>query len=172
LPTLVPGNPPYIENERERLLHIYLADHLAGSSGGVSLARRIAKHNLGNEFGREMSEIADAIEADRLALKEIMDRVGARERRWRQLGATLGERLSRMKPNGELFGYSPLSRVLEFEGMIMGVTGKLQLWRSLLVSHAGDSRLEAAELERLRQRAEDQRARLEQLHARAAEQAF
>ena len=56
--------------------------------------------------------------------------------------------------------------------MIMGVTGKLQLWRSLLVSHGGDPRLEAAELERLRRRAEDQRARLEQLHARAAEQAI
>jgi hypothetical protein len=172
LPARVRGKQPYIDDERERLLRIYLADHLAGSSGGVSLARRIAKQNSGNEFGREMSEIADAIDADRVALKGIMDRVGARERRWRQAGAALGERFSRLKPNGRLFGYSPLSRVLEFEGMIMGVTGKLQLWRSLLISHADDPRLEAAELERLRQRAEEQRSRLEQLHARAAEQAF
>ncbi len=166
-----PGNPPHID-ERERLLHIYLADHLAGSAGGVSLAKRIARHNSGNDIGREMDRIATAIEEDQAALERLMDRVGARRRRWRQAGAAAGERLSRLKPDGKLFGYSPLSRVLELEGMIMGVTGKLELWRSLLTSRASDSRFDAEELERLRGRAEDQRERLEQLHARAVEQAF
>jgi hypothetical protein len=149
-----------------------LADHLAGSAGGVSLAKRIARQNSANDMGREMDKLSTAIEEDQAALERLLDRVGARRRRWRQAGAVVGERLSRLKPNGKLFGYSPLSRVLEFEGMIMGVTGKLELWRSLLTSHADDPRFDAAELERLRRRAEDQRERLVQLHARAAEQAF
>jgi hypothetical protein len=159
-------------DERERLLHIYLSDHLAGSAGGVSLAKRIAKQNQGNELGREMGQIAAAIEEDQVALERIMEIVGARKRRWRQAGAVLGERLSRLKPNGKLFSYSPLSRVLEFEGMIVGVSGKLQLWHSLLQVPSDDCRLDVAAVERLRERAEEQRRQLEQLHARAAKQAF
>jgi hypothetical protein len=101
-----------------------------------------------------------------------MERVGARTRRWRQAGAVLGERLSRLKPNGKVFSYSPLSRVLELEGLIIGVSGKLQLWRSLLETHSDDSRFDVTALEQLRGRAEEQRRQLEQLHARAAKQAF
>ena len=138
----------------------------------MSLAKRIAKQNPGNEFGREMNQIAEAIEEDQAALEQIMERVGARMRRWRQAGAALGELVSRVKPNGKLFSYSPLSRVLELEGMIIGVSGKLQLWRSLLETRSDDSRLDVTALERLRGRAEEQRRELEQLHARAAEQAF
>ena len=138
----------------------------------MSLAKRIAKQNHGNEFGREMSQIAAAIEEDQAALERILESVGARSRRWRQAGALLGERVSRLKPNGKLFSYSPLSRVLELEGLIIGVSGKLQLWRSLLEARSRDSRLDVAMLERLRERAEEQRRQLEQLHARAAKQAF
>jgi hypothetical protein len=154
------------------LLHIYLSDHLAGSGGGVSLAKRIARENRGNEFGREMSDIAAAIEEDQAALERILESVGAQTRRWRQAGALVAEHLSRLKPNGKLFGYSPLSRVLELEGLILGVSGKLQLWRSLLEARSQDSRFDVAALERLRERAEEQRSQLEQLHARAAKQAF
>lgn len=138
----------------------------------MSLAKRMAKENQGNEFGREMSQIAAAIEEDQAALERILKSVGARTRRWRQAGAILGERLSRLKPNGKLFSYSPLSRVLELEGLILGVSGKLQLWRSLLESRSQDSRFDVAALERLRDRASEQRRQLEQLHARAAKQAF
>jgi hypothetical protein len=166
------GQTDRIDAERERLLHIYLADHLAGSGGGVSLAKRIAKQNQGNEFGREMSQIAGAIQEDQAALERIMESVGARTRRWRQAGAVLGEHLSRLKPNGKVFSYSPLSRVLELEGLIIGVSGKLQLWRSLLETHSDDSRFDVTTLEQLRGRAEDQRRQLEQIHARAAKQAF
>ena len=56
--------------------------------------------------------------------------------------------------------------------MIMGVTGKLELWNSLLANADSDSRLDRAELETLRDRAEDQRRRLGELHARAAREAF
>jgi hypothetical protein len=172
LAPVLAGRSDRIDAERERLLHIYLADHLAGSRGGVSLAKRIAKQNPGNEFGREMNQIAEAIEEDQAALEQIMERVGARMRRWRQAGAALGELVSRVKPNGKLFSYSALSRVLELEGMIIGVSGKLQLWRSLLETRSDDSRFDVTALERLRGRAEEQRRELEQLHARAAEQAF
>jgi hypothetical protein len=158
--------------ESERLLHIYLADHWAGAGGGVALAKRIAKENSDNEIGREMADIAMAIEEDQAALERLMARLGARRRTWRKIGAQIGELTARLKPNGKLVGYSPLSRVLELEAMIMGVSGKLELWRALLELGATDPSLDPPELERLHGRAEDQRRRLEQLHGRAAAQAF
>jgi hypothetical protein len=45
--------------------------------------------------------------------------------------APADEIASRLKANGRLIGYSPLSPVLELDGLIMGITGKLEIWRSL-----------------------------------------
>jgi hypothetical protein len=53
------GKP--IASTNESAAHIYLSEHLAWSGGGVSLA----KQNQGNEFGREMRQIAAAIEEAR-----------------------------------------------------------------------------------------------------------
>jgi hypothetical protein len=49
----------------------------------------------------------------------------------------------------------------------MGVSGKLQLWRGLARIAPTDGRLKQFDFERLAQRAEDQRRRLEELHAQA-----
>ena len=38
------------------------------------------------------------------------------------------EKFGRLKPNNSLLSYSPLSRVIELEGLVIGVTGKLALW--------------------------------------------
>lgn len=114
-----------------KLLAVYMNDHLAGSAIGKSLARRIAQQNEGNDYGREVAEIAREIEDDQATLLEVMRRAGVRRTRIRLVFARLTELATRLKPNGRLFGYSPLSRVLELEGLTMGITGKLELWRSL-----------------------------------------
>jgi hypothetical protein len=41
------------------------------------------------------------------------------------------EKVGRLKLNGRLLGYSPLSRLVELEALALGVHGKLALWRSL-----------------------------------------
>ena len=67
--------------------------------------------------------------------------------------------MGRLKPNGQLTGYSPLSRVVELEGLALGMTGKLALWKALRELVDEEPRLDAAELERLRERAERQQRR-------------
>ena len=49
-------------------LNIYLNDHLAGSTVGMNLARRIVRENADNEYGREMTPIAEDIAHDRETL--------------------------------------------------------------------------------------------------------
>ena len=55
---------------------------------------------------------------------------------------------------------------------MMGVNGKLQLWKSLLAVAPGEERLDTAQLERLVERAVGQRERLQVLHDAAARRAF
>jgi hypothetical protein len=157
--------------ERDRL-KVYLQDHMAGARIGIELVRRAASSNAGSEYGAELSAISAEIEEDKQSLSEVMERIGVRPDPVKQSSAWLGEKLGRLKLNGQLRGYSPLSRLLEIEGLVAGVSAKLELWRSLRATDELRGRLEGIDLQRLIRRAEDQRARLESLHERAAREAL
>ena len=155
----------------EKLLAIYLNDHLAGATGGVELARRLRASNRDlPEFGPELAEICAEIEADRETLEAVMGRLEVGPSRLKPLAAVLAERLGRLKLNGHLWSYSPLSRLDELELLQLGVTGKRRLWRALEYTHASD--LEDFELGALAERATGQLRRLEALHLKAAALAF
>jgi hypothetical protein len=156
----------------DKLLSIYLNDHWAGAMVGVELARRTKGNNEGNGYADALSDLCAEIEADRAELRRLMARLGVRPSRARQAGAVVSERLGRLKLNGRLVGYSPLSRLIELEGLVMGVTGKLELWRSLQATADSDPRLRDVDFKGLIRRAERQRSRLEELHGRAAREAL
>jgi len=146
-----------------KYLPIYLNDHYAGSTAGVELAKRAAKNNRGNaEFGPPLTRLASEIDEDRKTLEQIMDRLDVSEDRIKTTLFWVGEKLGRLKLNGELLQFSPLSRVVELEGLITGVSGKLSLWKTLLELAPQDGRFDTGELNGLVARAEDQ---LERLHA-------
>ncbi|MEX2107507.1 MAG: hypothetical protein WD827_01315 [Solirubrobacterales bacterium] len=148
-------------------LAIYLNDHLAGATVGVELARRLRASNEGDrEFGPALVEICAEVETDRETLKAVMDRLGAGQSKFKPAAAVLGERLGRLKLNGRLWGYSPLSRLDELELLQIGVVGKRRLWRALEHTHADD--LSDFELGALAERATGQLRRLEALHLKAA----
>jgi hypothetical protein len=150
-----------------KLLAIYLNDHLAGATLGVELARRLRASNKDDPaFGPELAEICAEIEADREALLAIMRALDVGPSRLKPLGAIVAERLGRLKLNGQLRGYSPLSRLDELEVLQLGVTGKRRLWRALEHTHASD--LPDFDLGALAERATGQLRRLEALHLRAA----
>jgi hypothetical protein len=152
------------------LLRTYLQDHHAGSTVGVELARRAAGANQDTEFGEPLARIADEIAADRESLERLMERLGVKPHPVKDAGGWVAEKLGRLKPNNRLLGYSPLSRVLELEGLLIGVTGKLALWEALRDS-LGES-LDGVDLVALGDRAQDQRVRLEDMRRRAAVEAF
>lgn len=154
-----------------KLLAIYLQDHMAGAVAGVELARRARGANEGGPYGEELAGLCAEIEADREALAQVMRGLGFRRFPFKEGSAWVGEKLGRLKLNGRITGYSPLSRLIEIEGLVIGVSGKLELWRSLRAV-AGSEELEGVELRTLIRRAEDQRHRLERLHERAAADAL
>jgi hypothetical protein len=155
----------------QRMIGIYLNDHLAGSVMGSRLAKRIARQNEGNEYGTKVAGIAREIEEDKATLHELMDRLGIGERRAQMAMAWVAEKAMRLKPNGRLLRYSPLSRVLELEALTMGITGKLELWRSMEAVENG-AKVPGFDFTQLAQRAETQRDQVEDLRVRAAREAL
>lgn len=148
---------------RNRYLAIYLNDHLAGASGGVELARRLRRSNSQDRrFGEPLERICGEIEEDRATLVLVIERLGVSRSVVKPLAARAAERLGRLKLNGQLRGYSPLSRLLELEGLQIGISGKLGLWRALAEMPEGER--SGVDLERLAARAEAQRSTVEDVH--------
>ena len=152
-----------------KLIGIYLNDHLAGAVVGVELAKRAASSNEGTKLGDFLDELVDEIEADREALKSIMGHLGVSENKFKAPVAWAAEKVGRFKLNGQLTGYSPLSRLIELEGLALGITGKLGLWRSLAATRQD---LAAFDLQTLIERAEAQRDQVEQFRIEAARDVF
>ena len=150
------------------LLTLYLNDHLAGSVFGSQLARRALAANRGTEFETFLVELTAAIDEDRRELEGILERLGLPTDRIKLAAGWLGEKIGRLKPNGQLKGYSPLSRMLELEGLSGGVHAKLSLWRALRAIAPGDDRFDADHLDELVERAESQLGGLATMQPRAA----
>jgi hypothetical protein len=113
------------------LLAIYLNDHLAAATGARDLARRAASSNRGSEYGPFLERLAREIAEDRESLLGIMRAVNVKVDPLKVLAGWGAEKMGRLKLNGRLLGYSPLSRLIELETLSLGVHGKLALWRSL-----------------------------------------
>ena len=158
-------------NGSRRRLGIYLNDHLALAVAGVELARRITRENEGTEFGAPLAQLAGEIEADRESLRALIAELGIREVRPKQGAAGVMEKVSRLKLNGQLRGYSPLSRLIEVEALEVGIVGKLAMWKALQTAlPGGESR--AADLAALAERAQRQLEVIEGIRLQAASQAL
>ena len=155
-----------------KLLSIYLNDHLMGATAGLELARRAYGSNRDNEFGSFLGPLAEEIAEDRETLIELMDRLDVGTDRPKVLAGWVAEKAGRLKLNGSLLGYSPLSRLVELEGLSLGVEGKLSLWRALKATIAHDERLAGIDLDALIERAAGQRQGLERHRLEAARLAF
>jgi hypothetical protein len=114
-----------------KLLSIYLNDHLVASTAGVELARRCAGSNRGTELGEFLEQLTTELEADRAALREVMEELDVGVDRLKQAAGWSGEKAGRLKLNGRWFSYSPLSRVSELEGLALILRMSWAVWRAL-----------------------------------------
>jgi hypothetical protein len=158
--------------KEQKLLRIYLNDHSAGAFLGIELAKRALSNNRETPLGDYLERFIDELQEDLDELVRVIETCDLPHDRYKRAAAWTAERVGRLKLNGQLTGYSPLSRVFELEGLIMGVTGKLELWRALQVLSETDPRLEVVDLDRLADRAEKQRSELENHHRDASRVAF
>lgn len=155
-----------------RLLGIYLNDHLAGATSGLELARRCRSENPDTDLGRYLDGFIDELTEDRLLLGTVMEKLGVAANPAKVLAGWTLEKVGRLKRNGRLVSYSPLSRLEELEGLVLGVEGKLSLWRTLKRLRGRNPSLAEIDLAPAIARGQRQRAALEKLRQAAAVEAF
>lgn len=153
-------------------LAIYLNDHLAGSTVARELVRRAAASNRGSDYGQFLDRLAGEIDQDRDTLLAIMRALRVPVSQLKVLGGWGAEKIGRLKLNGRLLGYSPLSRLVELEALALGVRGKLALWRALELIAPEQPELQRFDLAYLIGRAEEQLEQLESHRLRAAPDAL
>jgi hypothetical protein len=154
------------------LLGIYLRDQLALGIAWRELARRAAGNNKGTDAGAALARVAAGIAEDVATFRNVMGRLGVRPDPVKNAAVTVAERVGRLKPNGRLVGYSPLSRFEELEFLIMGIEGKKQLWATLRDLAGLGAQLPDIDFDELIERAAAQRAELEPHRADAGLEAF
>ncbi|HEV7885526.1 MAG TPA: hypothetical protein VGO81_18275 [Solirubrobacteraceae bacterium] len=153
-------------------LAIYMNDQLALGVLWREIARRSARENAGTDAGAALDRVATAIAEDVGTFEQIMARVEIPKTHAKPLLAMAGERVGRLKLNGRLTGYSPLSRFEELDFLLMGIDGKVVLWTNLRDHARLGDRLPDVDFDGLIQRARQQRALLEPFHAEAGREAL
>ena len=154
------------------LIAIYVEDHLALSLGGIRLARRALRENEGKPLGVLLASIIPELEEDRETLARTLRALGGTPSRVKETAVAAGELLGRLKPNGRLLGYSPLSRVWELEALVAGSDSRRGAFTALARAQRDDSRLAGYSYEALAVRAAVHRDAFERERIRAAEIAF
>ena len=161
-----------VRQDGDRLLGIYLNDQLAAGIAWREVARRSARSNAGTAVGTAVGHVAQQIAEDVETFERIMERLGVPRSRVKTGLATVGERLGRLKLNGRLVGYSPLSRFAELDFLVAGIEGKKILWENLRDLAGLRERLPEVDFDELVERAIAQRDELEPHRAEAGREAL
>jgi len=156
----------------DRFLRVYMNDQLAAGIVWREVARRAQRENAGTELGDALQSVANAIAEDVATFEGLMRRLGIRRNPFKRGLAVASERMGRLKTNGQLRGYSPLSRFVELDFLAMGIEGKRILWANLRDVAGLPERLPDVDFDALIARAESQRAELEPFRVRAGTLAF
>jgi hypothetical protein len=147
-------------------LEIYLQNHEAAARAGVDLSRRAAFNQRRQAHGPELKSLRQAIEEDRSRLRTIMSALQVPSNPLLAVALQMGERVARLKPNGRVLRRSPLSDLIEIEGLVDAVTAKRSGWLALAAARLPAD--VADQVAQLITRADGQLARLAPIHATVA----
>ena len=162
------GTDGTMNDEPDRALAVYLRDHFAGSSAGLALVQRCRRENSGTPLDQVLAGVEAEIVDDRLALQDMMSRLGVAPSIVKSTLGSLAEVVGRLKSNGRLFGRSPVTPVVELEGLAAGIVTKRNLWWTLREAATSRPGLRVAELDHLIERAMSQFERVVEAHRAAA----
>lgn len=147
-------------------LEIYLQNHEAAARAGVDLCRRAAFNQRRQAYGPELKRLRRDIGEDRSRLRTIMTAVGAQPNPLLGVALQVGERIGRLKPNGRVLRRSPLSDLIEIEGLVDAVSAKRSGWYALAAARLPAE--QADQVDQLIQRADGQLERLAAIHTAVA----
>lgn len=131
-------------------LEIYLDDHRAASAALVRLVRRVLNNNRSSQWAPDLRKLTEVVEQDAATLDRLAEALGKHGGSLKRIAGLAVERVARLKLNGHILTYSPLSRLLELEGLMAALQFKRSMWESLdrlVVDPAPLEGLDAAEMQ-------------------------
>jgi hypothetical protein len=150
----------------------YLNDHLAGSVVALELLDHLeATHSDGalRDFFRQLRV---DIAADRDDLQQLMKRLHVSESRTRKASAWLAEKVTELKLRLDDPQRGALRLFESLEALSLGIEGKRSLWLALKAVGEKSTSLRIIDYDRLIQRAQEQRDRVETLRIDTARKAL
>lgn len=122
---------PFSKPDATGRMRIYLDDHRAMVAAELAATHRCRSSNEGSELAHDLTGHIGEVSRDRDLIDEMITGLDARPVRLKTIAALAAERLGRLKLNGQLVGYSPLSRVIELEALRAATEARRSLWEAL-----------------------------------------
>jgi hypothetical protein len=148
-------------NMADEHLATYLNDHLAGSVVAIELMENLEAVYASTPVADFVAKLRADVEADREELKVLMGRLQISESRTRKASAWLTEKFTELKLRLDDSARGDLRLFESLEALSLGIEGKKSLWLALSAAAEVSPGLRIADYERLKQRAEEQRSRVE-----------
>lgn len=150
----------------------YLNDHLAGSVVAVELMENLETVYAGQPIADFIAKLRADIEVDILELEALMGQLQISESRTRKASAWLTEKFTQLKLRLDDPTHGDLRLFESLEALSLGIEGKRSLWLALSAAAELSPQLRIADYQRLQQRAEEQRARVEDQRLELARKAL
>lgn len=150
----------------------YLNDHLAGSVVAVELMENLETVYAGRPIADFIAKLRADIEVDILELEDLMGQLQISESRTRKASAWLTEKFTQLKLRLDDPTHGDLRLFESLEALSLGIEGKRSLWLALSAAAELSPQLRIADYQRLQQRAEEQRARVEDQRLELARKAL
>ncbi len=150
----------------------YINDHLGGATAGVAMAQRLEHDLRDGPAAERLVGISGEIQEDLRDLRRIVHRLGIRQSPAKQAVGWAGEKLHRLGVRELAPGGPRLRRLRAVESLALEVEGKGALWTALLEVAHDHPQLGPNDLQRLTDRARDQRQRIETVRLSVARRAF
>ena len=150
----------------------YLNDHLAGSVVAVELMENLETVYAGQPIADFIAKLRADIEVDIRELEDLMGQLQISESRTRKASAWLTEKFTQLKLRLDDPAHGDLRLFETLEALSLGIEGKRSLWLALSAAAELSPQLRIANYQRLQQRAEEQRARVEDQRLELARKAL
>lgn len=150
----------------------YLNDHLAGSVVAIELMENLQAVYAETPVADFIAKLRADIEADQSELQSLMGSLEVSESKTRKASAWLMEKVTELKLRLDDPTRGDLRLFESLEALSLGIEGKKSLWLALASAAEVSPRLRLVDYERLKQRAEEQRDRVETKRIELAKEAL
>jgi hypothetical protein len=150
----------------------YLNDHLAGSVLAIELLEHLESTHSERELGAFFRQLRADVATDQEELQSLMECLEIAESRTRKASAWLTEKMTELKLRFDDPKDGPLRLFEALEALSLGIEGKRSLWIALMTAAEKSPSLRMLDYERLTQRAQEQRDRVEAKRIETARKAL